>query len=119
MYKLQAIQASLKKESQRALTVESAPALEAKNKIKKLEVTHSYTTQTRLHSITHMKPHILIVSPHLQSDKLDTQLEIVKNVADMPIPMVPLKYLELNDGVVGFLGIISSIIGCYAAWPAS
>jgi len=90
VYKLQAIHAGLKKESQRALAVEAGPATEAKNKIKKLE-----------------------------TDKLDTQLEIVKNAADLPIPFVALKFLDLNDGVVGLLGTVSSVIGCYAAWPAS
>jgi len=88
VYKLRTIQAGLKKESARALAVESAPATEAKSKIKKLE-----------------------------GEKLDAQLELVKNGADFAIPLVALKYLELNDGIVGLLGTVSSIIGCYAAWP--
>jgi len=55
----------------------------------------------------------------LDGEKRDLTLELVKNLADSPIPFVQLKYLELNDGVVGTLGTISSAIGCYAAWPAS
>lgn len=49
-------------------------------------------------------------------DRNATQLQLISDVCDMTVPGSALGYANLDDGIVGLAGTVSSLIGLYAAW---
>ena len=45
-----------------------------------------------------------------------TNLQIVSDFCDLCIPSSALGYTNLDDGIVGLAGTVSSLIGIYATW---
>ena len=45
-----------------------------------------------------------------------TNLQLISDVCDLTIPGSALGYANLDDGIVGLAGTLSSLIGVYATW---
>ena len=45
-----------------------------------------------------------------------TQLQLLSDVCDLTIPTSAIGLMELDDGIVGLAGTVSSLIGLKAAW---
>nr|OQO18323.1 hypothetical protein B0A51_10881 [Rachicladosporium sp. CCFEE 5018]OQO18485.1 hypothetical protein B0A51_10461 [Rachicladosporium sp. CCFEE 5018]OQO27812.1 hypothetical protein B0A51_04625 [Rachicladosporium sp. CCFEE 5018] len=52
----------------------------------------------------------------LAKDRSATQLQLISDLCDMTVPSSALGYANLDDGIVGLAGTLSSLIGLYAAW---
>mmetsp|Transcript_26851 Transcript_26851/g.67506 ORF Transcript_26851/g.67506 Transcript_26851/m.67506 type:complete len:259 (-) Transcript_26851:395-1171(-) len=47
-------------------------------------------------------------------------LKCIKNLADLPIgSMGALPFMKKHEGLIGFCGLISSVVACYLTWPKS
>lgn len=49
-------------------------------------------------------------------ERTTTNLQLVSDVCDLTIPSSALGYANLDDGIVGLAGTISSLIGVWGAW---
>ena len=45
-----------------------------------------------------------------------TQIQLISDVCDSAVPSSALGYVNLDDGIVGLAGTVSSLIGLFAAW---
>ncbi|KAK4549368.1 hypothetical protein LTR36_006365 [Oleoguttula mirabilis] len=52
----------------------------------------------------------------LNKDRRATQLQLVSDLCDCTVPGSGLGYVNLDDGIVGLAGTVSSLIGLFAAW---
>ena len=49
-------------------------------------------------------------------ERASTNMQLVSDVCDLTIPSSALGYANLDDGIVGLAGTLSSMIGLLAAW---
>lgn len=49
-------------------------------------------------------------------EKAATQLQLLSDVCDITVPSSAIGMVDLDDGVVGLAGTVSSLIGLSAAW---
>ena len=49
-------------------------------------------------------------------ERASTNMQLVTDVCDLTIPSSALGYANLDDGIVGLAGTLSSMIGLLAAW---
>ena len=49
-------------------------------------------------------------------DKSVTQLQLISDLCDLTVPTSGLGLLNLDDGIVGLAGTVSSLIGLYGVW---
>jgi len=52
----------------------------------------------------------------IQKDRAALHLQLVSDLCDMSVPTSALGWLELDDGIVGLAGTVSSLIGVYGQW---
>ncbi|KAK5003261.1 Peroxisomal membrane protein PMP27, partial [Cryomyces antarcticus] len=52
----------------------------------------------------------------LQKERNATQLQLLSDLCDLTVPSAALGYADLDDGVVGLAGTVSSLIGLYGVW---
>lgn len=45
-----------------------------------------------------------------------SQLQLVSDLCDLTVPYSALGWVNLDDGIVGLAGTVSSLIGMYAQW---
>jgi peroxin-11B len=55
----------------------------------------------------------------LQKQMNAVTLDLVRDLLDLLIPGSALGYIQLESGVVGLIGTITSLIGAYQIWPSS
>lgn len=56
------------------------------------------------------------VTNHQCRERATVQLQLISDVCDLTVPSSGLGVVNLDDGVVGLAGTVSSLIGLYAAW---
>lgn len=49
-------------------------------------------------------------------DKSVVQLQLISDLCDLTVPTSALGFVNLDDGIVGLAGTLSSLIGLYGAW---
>ena len=52
----------------------------------------------------------------LQRERSAAGLQLVSDLCDITIPSTFVGYLNLDDGIVGLAGTVSSLVGVLAAW---
>jgi len=52
----------------------------------------------------------------LRKDRVDVQLQLFCDLCDLTVPATQLGYAKIDDGLVGLLGTVSSILGLQQAW---
>ncbi|KAL9535192.1 Peroxisomal membrane protein [Sphaerulina musiva] len=52
----------------------------------------------------------------LEREKAATQLQLLSDVCDITVPSSAIGMVNLDDGIVGLAGTVSSLIGLTAAW---
>ncbi|CZT15656.1 probable peroxisomal biogenesis factor (PEX11) [Ramularia collo-cygni] len=52
----------------------------------------------------------------VQREQAATKLQLLSDVCDITVPSSAIGYVNLDDGVVGLAGTVSSLIGLSAAW---
>ncbi|KAL9094880.1 MAG: hypothetical protein Q9165_002829 [Trypethelium subeluteriae] len=52
----------------------------------------------------------------LQKEQSAANLQLISDLCDITIPSTFVGYLNLDDGLVGLAGTVSSLLGVYAAW---
>lgn len=50
------------------------------------------------------------------SERVAARIQLVSDLCDLSIPLSTLGYVNLDDGLVGIAGTISSLIGVWSAW---
>lgn len=43
-------------------------------------------------------------------------IQLISDICDLTIPSSALGYVNLDDGIVGLAGTVSSLIGVYSVW---
>lgn len=43
-------------------------------------------------------------------------MQLLSDVCDLAVPSTALGYVNLDDGIVGLAGTVSSLIGAYGVW---
>ena len=49
-------------------------------------------------------------------ERAATNLQLISDVCDLTIPISALGYANLDDGIVGLAGTVSSLIGVWSTW---
>lgn len=49
-------------------------------------------------------------------ERASTNLQLISDLCDLTIPSTALAYTNLDDGIVGLAGTVSSLIGVWATW---
>ena len=49
-------------------------------------------------------------------ERAATNLQLISDLCDLTIPSTALAYTNLDDGIVGLAGTVSSLIGVWATW---
>ncbi|KAJ9620196.1 Peroxisomal membrane protein PMP27 [Taxawa tesnikishii (nom. ined.)] len=52
----------------------------------------------------------------MQKERNNTQIQLVSDLCDLSIPLAALNIANLDDGIVGLLGSVSSLLGVYGQW---
>lgn len=50
------------------------------------------------------------------SERSASQLQLISDLCDLTIPTSALGWVNLDDGIVGIAGTVSSLIGLVAIW---
>lgn len=45
-----------------------------------------------------------------------SNIQLISDICDLSIPSSALGYANLDDGIVGLAGTVSSVLGVYAIW---
>lgn len=45
-----------------------------------------------------------------------TNVQLLSDICDLTVPSSALGYVNLDDGIVGLAGTVSSLLGVYAVW---
>jgi peroxin-11B len=43
-------------------------------------------------------------------------IQLISDICDLTVPSSALGYVNLDDGIVGLAGTVSSLIGVYTVW---
>ncbi len=43
-------------------------------------------------------------------------IQLISDICDLTVPSSALGYVNLDDGIVGLAGTLSSLIGVYSVW---
>jgi len=43
-------------------------------------------------------------------------IQLISDICDLAVPSSALGYINLDDGIVGLAGTVSSLIGVYTVW---
>jgi hypothetical protein len=57
-----------------------------------------------------------LTPPFLRSERAASRLQLLSDACDLTIPLTALGLAQLDDGLVGLAGTVSSIIGIYTQW---
>jgi len=52
----------------------------------------------------------------LQRERTATNIQLISDLCDLTVPSSALGYANLDDGIVGLAGTVSSLIGIWGAW---
>ncbi|KAK4696965.1 hypothetical protein P7C71_g1024, partial [Lecanoromycetidae sp. Uapishka_2] len=58
----------------------------------------------------------VVDSKKLLKERTATNMQLISDVCDLTVPSAALGYANLDDGVVGLAGTVSSLIGVWATW---
>lgn len=50
------------------------------------------------------------------SERSSSQLQLLSDLCDLTVPSSALGWVNLDDGIVGLAGTVSSVIGLYTQW---
>lgn len=53
---------------------------------------------------------------HCSRERNTTNLQLISDLCDLTIPSTALGYANLDDGIVGLAGTVSSLIGVWSIW---
>ena len=49
-------------------------------------------------------------------ERTATNLQLISDLCDLTVPSAALGYANLDDGIVGLAGTVSSLIGVWSTW---
>ncbi|MCJ1348825.1 Peroxisomal membrane protein PMP27 [Peltigera leucophlebia] len=52
----------------------------------------------------------------IQRERASTKIQLLSDLCDLTIPSTALAYTNLDDGIVGLAGTVSSLIGVWGTW---
>lgn len=52
----------------------------------------------------------------IYSERAAARIQLVSDLCDLTIPVSALGYVNLDDGIVGIAGTVSSLIGVWSSW---
>ncbi|MCJ1386515.1 Peroxisomal membrane protein PMP27, partial [Xylographa soralifera] len=58
----------------------------------------------------------VVESKKIQRERNSTNLQLISDLCDLTVPSAALGYANLDDGIVGLAGTVSSLIGIWGAW---
>lgn len=67
-------------------------------------------------SVPNHYPSGLIDADSVNRERTTTNLQLISDLCDLTIPGTALGYANLDDGIVGLAGTVSSLIGVWSTW---
>ncbi|MCJ1304169.1 Peroxisomal membrane protein PMP27 [Hypocenomyce scalaris] len=58
----------------------------------------------------------VVESKKLTKERTATNIQLISDLCDMTIPLSALEYANLDDGIVGLAGTVSSLLGVWSQW---
>ncbi|MCJ1411370.1 Peroxisomal membrane protein PMP27 [Ptychographa xylographoides] len=58
----------------------------------------------------------VVESKKIQKERTSTNIQLISDLCDLTVPSVALGYANLDDGIVGLAGTLSSLIGVWSQW---
>ncbi|CAF9922385.1 Peroxisomal membrane protein PMP27 [Imshaugia aleurites] len=58
----------------------------------------------------------VVESKKIMKERNTTNLQLISDLSDLTIPSAALGYVNLDDGIVGLAGTVSSLIGVWTTW---
>ncbi|SLM34586.1 peroxisomal biogenesis factor 11 [Lasallia pustulata] len=58
----------------------------------------------------------VVESKKLARERTATNLQLISDLCDLTVPGSALEYVNLDDGIVGLAGTVSSLIGLWSQW---
>ncbi|KAI1473244.1 peroxisomal biogenesis factor 11 [Daldinia caldariorum] len=58
----------------------------------------------------------VVESKRIAKERATSQLQLVSDLCDLTVPTAALGWINLDDGLVGLAGTVSSLIGIYLQW---
>ncbi|CRG84068.1 hypothetical protein PISL3812_01407 [Talaromyces islandicus] len=58
----------------------------------------------------------VVEAKKIERERVAARIQLVSDVCDLTVPIAALGYANLDDGIVGIAGTISSLIGVWSAW---
>ena len=52
----------------------------------------------------------------LNRERTATNIQLISDLCDLTVPSAALGYANLDDGIVGLAGTVSSLIGVWSTW---
>ncbi|KAI9682378.1 MAG: Peroxisomal membrane protein PMP27 [Caeruleum heppii] len=75
-----------------------------------------YQLKQRAEVIDRKEGEGVVESKKLERERQATHLQLISDLCDITVPTSALGYLNLDEGVVGLAGTVSSLIGVYGVW---
>lgn len=75
-----------------------------------------FQLQQRQQSINKQEGEGVVESKRLERERSGAKVQLVSDLCDLTIPSSVLGYINLDDGIVGLAGTVSSLIGVRSIW---
>ncbi|KAF2139359.1 uncharacterized protein K452DRAFT_75757 [Aplosporella prunicola CBS 121167] len=75
-----------------------------------------YALRGRAAAIDEKDAEGIVEKKKIQRDGNQAKIQLISDLCDITVPGSGLGYLNLDDGVVGLAGTLSSLLGMYSAW---
>jgi peroxin-11B len=62
------------------------------------------------------EPEKIVETKKVEKELLAVKVQLVSDLCDLTIPSSALGWVELDDGIVGLAGTVSSLLGVWGQW---
>ncbi|KAI9714146.1 MAG: hypothetical protein M1812_006474 [Candelaria pacifica] len=75
-----------------------------------------YQLRQRSQAINMKEGEGVVESKKVERERAATNLQLISDLCDLTVPSSALGYANLDDGIVGLAGTVSSLIGVWSVW---
>jgi len=75
-----------------------------------------YQIRKRTQSIDKKEGEGVVAAKELERERTAAHLQLISDVCDLTVPSSALGYANLDDGIVGLAGTVSSLLGVWNVW---
>lgn len=76
----------------------------------------NYTLMQRTRAINEKDGEGKLEAKKIERQRTAANIQLISDICDLTVPSSALGYVNLDDGIVGLAGTVSSLIGVYGVW---